>query len=61
MLDKICGRLQNTKRPEVATVLLNAFECKFLARDFGELCDEIKIFNLLFRGGDSIDNIIAQC
>ena len=37
-----------------ACALLQAFECKFLARDFSMLHNEIKIFNLLFRGGDII-------
>ena len=33
---------------------MQAFECKFLARDFEQLCNEIKIFNILFRGGELI-------
>ena len=33
---------------------MKAFECKFLARDFDKLYNEIHIFNLLFRGGDMV-------
>ena len=38
-----------------ACSLLQAFECKFLARDFNLLYSEVQIFNLLFRGGKMIE------
>ena len=34
--------------------LFLAFDCKFLARDFDQLYNEIQIFNLLFRGGELV-------
>ena len=38
-----------------ACSLLQAFDCKFLARDFNLLYSEVQIFNLLFRGGEMIE------
>lgn len=47
---------QETKS-ESYILLLQAFECKFLARDFDLLLNKIGIFNLLFRGGE----LILEC
>ena len=56
IISKFGKRLSNLtiENKKEACALLQAFECKFLARDFNLLYSEIQIFNLLFRGGEMI-------
>ena len=54
-------KISETKDSRVAQQLLNGFDCKFLGRDFHLLQDKVKIFNILFRGGSTEDNLIRKC
>jgi hypothetical protein len=59
-LDKLNNRFKSTKEDRIAMILIESFQCKFLARDFENLCNRINIFNTLSRGDGSADSIVHK-